>query len=480
MQSLSQARWSCPGYKKLTDLTFRNQNVIVAGNAPRPPAQKIEVSALGTLSLHTHEPLHCILAKPPGIPKDLNLDLESVARAYFLSRHVIVGSEALGRGQYKFLTEFLAKQQQTDKGLQHALNAAAFAAFGNTHNSAKMLQRSRIECNLAIQAVNTALKSPETAAQDSTVIAAMLLWTFEALTFVLQRDGKECIDQLTGGLALLLVRGPSQVDTHLGFQIFLQAYFLVITTCIQKEHALPPPSSILRTYVQPYLGAVDCCWRILDLMARFANFLDTLKDEGDQDRDGSLDLISTATKLDDDLQIVSSCMPANWGYQILQNSDPVLVYNGTYHIYHDVWTIRYWNYLRLCRIRLQQIILDNHYPDHDPSGLRYQTMTSTITQLSTDICATVPQHVGNLRHLQLEQMEAPSPPNRIISAQQETGPYTAGIYHVLWPLFAIGKMKSTPIQQRKWIISRLQYLGRISGISQAFAGAEILSSDESL
>jgi hypothetical protein len=180
----------------------------------------------------------------------------------------------------------------------------------------------------------------------------MLLWTFETLTYVYQQDIKSCIDQLTGGPVLFTMRGPKQLETRLGFQIFLQAYFLVVSACIQAEHGPPPLSSTLRSYVEPYLDAGDCYWRILDLMARFADLLDVLKDQSHQS--SSRQSISIATKLDSDFLAVSSSMPPNWQYQTFQCSDPVLVYSGLYHTHHDPWVIRYWNYIRLCRIRLKR------------------------------------------------------------------------------------------------------------------------------
>lgn len=70
--------------------------------------------------------------------------------------------------------------------------------------------------------------------------------------------------------------------------------------------------------------------------------------------------------------------------------------------------------------------------------------------------------------------------DRSFLAQREADAYTAGIYSLLYMLFAVGKMKFTPIQQRQWIISRLEYLGRISGISQAFAAADAMKSDDGL
>jgi hypothetical protein len=410
----------------------------------------------------------------------LTLDLESAARAYFLSCHVIVSSETLVRGQYEFLSDLLVGQQVVDPALYHSLNAAAFAAFGNSHNLENMLQASRVECNLAIKAINSALQSPETAIKDSTVVAAMLLSTFECLTYVYQQDVKACIDQPTGFLALLIIRGPKQLDTRFGLQIFLHAYFLIVSACIQTEHALPAPLSTLRIYIQQYLEAGNFSWRILDLMVRFADLSEAMKDQSHQIMDYPLDLVSIATKLDDDFQAMASSMPPNWLYQIFQYSDSVLVYNSIYHIYHDAWVIRYWNYIPLCRILLQKIILDNHQPALNPSSLRYQIISTNIIQFSTDICATVPQHAGYLQPRQRQQNGSQSSSDRNFTAQRKAEPYTAGIYSLLFPLFAVGKMKFTPIQQRKWIISRLEYLGRISGISQAFAAVEVMKSDDSL
>ncbi|KAE8450076.1 hypothetical protein EG329_006857 [Mollisiaceae sp. DMI_Dod_QoI] len=452
----------------------------MAKNACSQQADNTGVPKVGTSTFQAHAPSKSLKPKPRGPSESLDLDLGSAARAYFLSSHVIVDSETVARGQYEFLSGFLAGQQDFDPALYHALNAAAFATFGNSHNIVNMLQKSRVECNLAIQAVNTALQSPETAAKDSTMIAAMLIWTFETVTFVYGQDVIACIDQLSGGMALLMIRGPQQLNTRLGFQIFLQAYFLIASSCIQQEHALPPPSPTLRSYVQPYLDACDYSWRILDLMARFADLLDSLKNPSHQFLDGSLRIISVATKLDDDFHAVSSCLPLNWQYQTFHCSDTALVYNGIYHIYHDAWVIRYWNYIRVCRIRLQRIILDNSSHVLDTLSQQYQTRATTIAQLSTDICATVPQHAGYLRLLQPQPMGSQSSLTHTVSAQREAGAYTAGIYYLLYPLFAIGRTKSTPIQQREWIINRLECLGRISGISQAFAAADTIKFDDSL
>jgi hypothetical protein len=120
--------------------------MIIPGNARRQQVV-IKESNVGTTGFQADAPSHSLRANTPIPSKSLTPDLESAARAYFLSRHAVVSSEV--RGQYEFLSDVLA-EQHVDPALNHSLNAAAFAAFGNSHNLVNMLQSSRVECNRAI------------------------------------------------------------------------------------------------------------------------------------------------------------------------------------------------------------------------------------------------------------------------------------------------------------------------------------------
>lgn len=59
-------------------------------------------------------------------------------------------------------------------------------------------------------------------------------------------------------------------------------------------------------------------------------------------------------------------------------------------------------------------------------------------------------------------------------------PYVTGIYSLLYPLFAVGAMGITPTQQKEWIINHMEYLGRMPGISLAFAAVAMLKEGKSL
>jgi hypothetical protein len=58
--------------------------------------------------------------------------------------------------------------------------------------------------------------------------------------------------------------------------------------------------------------------------------------------------------------------------------------------------------------------------------------------------------------------------------------YVTGIYLLLYPLFAVGAMGITPTQQKEWIINHMEYLGRMPGISLAFAAVAMLKEGKSL
>ncbi|KUJ22817.1 uncharacterized protein LY89DRAFT_777846 [Mollisia scopiformis] len=443
------------------------------GKPPGPQVLKTVVLDPKASALQIYGRSHSPVVKSASPSKSLSLDLDNVALAYFLSYHIVVGSGILDRGQYEFLPELLASQQHVDPALHHSLNAAGFAAFANSHGIVSMLHKSRVECNSAIRALHTALQSPETAAKDSTLVAAMLLSTFETVTYVYHQDVESCLDQITGGLALLKIRGPRSLNTRPGRQMFLQAYSLVVAACMQREHAVPPTLFDLRNNIKPSLDQDSCSWQILDLMVQFTNLSASLKNNSHQETDRSSYVLSAATQLDNEFQAIASELRSTFRYEIFRYSHSSLVYNGIYHVYDDAWTIRYWNYLRLCRILLQKMVLDNCHPSLDPTPARYQSISTTIIQLSIDVCATVAQHAGYLPLLQHQQLLSRELLNQNAS-QPEAGPYTAGIYSLLHPLFVIGKMKITPMEQKEWIISQLEYLGRLSGISQAMAAMEVM------
>lgn len=189
----------------------------------------------------------------------------------------------------------------------------------------------------------------------------------------------------------------------------------------------------------PFSGAEDVSWRVLDLMGRFTTLMIEVKD-----RELSLEHFITARELDDEFRRIVEVIPLAWGYRIEKSGDEG-GWDGRYHLYYDPWTIRFWNYIRFCRIKLLLL-------------LRPQTFIATITELSADICATVPQHT---------------------SALSKSFPaYTAGIYTLLYPLFALCSLETTPKKMREWLIGRLEYLGRTSGIQQAVSAAQVVRERE--
>jgi len=124
----------------------------------------------------------------------------------------------------------------------------------------------------------------------------------------------------------------------------------------------------------------------------------------------------------------------------------------------------------MCRIRLQIIILESHSPVLDPSRLQHQSQI--ITQISTEICATVPQHADYLPQLQYQSMRSGYSPSEGF-AKLKMAKYVTGIYSLLYPLFAVGAMGITPT-------NHMEYLWRMPGISLAVAAVAMLKEGKSL
>jgi hypothetical protein len=113
----------------------------------------------------------------------------------------------------------------------------------------------------------------------------------------------------------------------------------------------------------------------------------------------------------------------------------------------------------------------------DPSRLQHQSQI--ITQISTEICATVPQHADYLPQLQYQSMKSGYSPSEGFT-KLKMAKHVTGIYSPLYPLFAVGAMGITPTQQKEWTINHMEYLGRMPGISLAFATVAMLKEGKSL
>lgn len=159
-----------------------------------------------------------------------------------------------------------------------------------------------------------------------------------------------------------------------------------------------------------------------------------------------------------------------------QRSDGI--FSDHYHIYDSVWAASLWNHYRCVRILINEIVcvqvthLKNIHPElfvlepRNPifSDSQLETSTTTIIQLSHDICASVPFMLGYKEGGEVT----------LGSAKAVTGNL------LLWPLYIAACTPMVSDMMCHWVAGRLRVISDVMGIKQAAPLSHILTKRKDL
>ena len=416
-----------------------------------------------------------------NLPRHVSQPINDLAIDFFLSTHVF-REYGYVRGHYEYLSG-LGSEIRSNKTLLMTISAVALAAYAYKFWYPALLQQARRHYGHALQLINTALSVREEIIKDSTIISILLLGTFETVTSGNQKSFSHCEAHIRGAMATISIRGHHIVTSRRGQQLFLHMCWCLSVNCIVHSIQIPKELVSLRRYATSYLDANNPAWRLLDISFKLAKFRADVKTRVLSDYRSIVDV---AFQIDRELFSLANDMPIQWRFQtvsVLEQSE--LVFGTKYHVYPDLWVASIWNAYRTCRLLLHQeirtqltYVLDTCPQSFTPMDmLNYQSSTDTLQQLALGIYATVPQFCGHISLPSgcLIQTEG------IVSQDPLIGgiPTTAGVYFLFWPLFSAGQTIDCEMQ-RKWIVDRSRYIGRTTGLQQAFALADLIENREEL
>jgi hypothetical protein len=433
--------------------------------------------------------------------------LEERATSFFVSNYVI-GVTGPNRGHL----DALNTTYQFDDNLMSSIKAVGLAGFSNVENSAAVMKEARKEYANALRLTNIALKSPETAKRDSTLLSIMILSIYETVSGTSQKSLKAWEEHIRGAAALVKLRGKEQLRTAEGRRMMVQVTSNLLISCIQRELPLPDYILELREEIRKFVDEAEPAWRVQELMIQFCAFRATF-------RCGSVSDVrihlARALELDGEFTTTFSNTPLSWRYETrYTTTDTDHVWNGCYHVYFDYWVAQIWNAMRTCRIMLNEAIRDallQGFSMKPPifnsieHTAQFQISTDVLFQLQADILASVPQHVGftpstpapprtgfpqgitvmNPNDTPLVQLNTKDVPpvfatlDKISSnPRMESKPLpvlrASGGYFLMWPLFLAAIVDVATDESRAWAIGRLRHIGRNMGIRQAFVLAVVL------
>src|SRR3569833_42281 len=457
---------------------FEGLNDLVASASPSAPSLDPSVSGWWTPTGASTSPAGSVLdlLLPQPLPA-VSTPLDELGKNKF-DRHIVQRYDGPSQGSFSYVAD-LAGDPDSSRILMLGMQAVGLSGLANTNagSHGMFIRAAQSNYSRALDMVNAALAGPGGEAQkDSTLLTIMLLGLYES-TVCTSDDSVEAWSKHVNGVsALLASRGASQFQTPVGLQLFREAFSQLL---FRTSVPVPPRLRLLRARAAKYVDAADPSWVMSD---NFVEVMDLYK------RVSPDHLVST---LAEDVWVLCfllvfvndrrlettfdfSNLGRDWRYKTITDpvAKPELVYQGTYHVYYDLFVAKIWNSMRCCRIIANLLILailcrDAQVASDDdfasgPYADVSQQATASLLKLRDEILASVPQMMGLVDKSTLSlggDGEEDSTGAR--------GPPVLGGYWLLWFLYLAGTLPVNSPNVRAWVIGALRAVRVRSGVQKA-------------
>lgn len=390
-----------------------------------------------------------------------------------------------------------------------AVGVAGMTRASNGPSSSPEAQQQYLH---AIQLTNAALRLPNLAKLDSTLLAINVLGLFESITGF-QRSLRSWRDHTIGASALLALRGAEQFETDTGGRLFLQTSINLSIACVQQHLPVPDHLHAMRIEAEKHVpDPSDRVWRFYLSRMRYADMYAKLKPQNlVQTPEDAYAIIQEAMSLEDDIVGLTHGLPRDWQYEVVEATGPT-VFAGYCHIFPTFFPAQVWNGMMSTRIHLNDIMIKASQalqllPATDlPRGAqdRLKNAGKLLARMQLDIFASVPQHLGTgICHAQYTPFPNIEPPaaTRISGdciwrhfTAKDTSPWRSrrkrspdlpfvrmsGGYLIQWSLYAAGQAGRPGSRSRTFAIEILKHIGREMGVQQALVLATNLEQDSGL
>lgn len=424
------------------------------------------------------------LISGPGVFVTLYTDLDDQALAFFFSNHVI------GEWHASYGANLLSYGM--DDALFAAVKAIGVAALSGFARSSDLNIEARKRYLQAIQSVNNAIVSPESAKRDSTLMSIMLLSQIEAIEcFVPERSLTAYENHVKGAAAILKLRGAEKLKTPLEIRLFVQAVSSLMICCAKKRIHLPDHLFELTDLAGQYMKTDAPGWRFFHIQMLATQFAADVNSNIRTDLDA---IIEQALELDAMASLIFLDAGPEWSYDtIFDESQPELILLEYYFVDKTFISAQVWNGMRSLRLLLHDIIrktLLRGFATEPPifSALehtaQFQASTDLLFELQNELLASIPQYFLYKSTTNSSPFKFPwSKFNRDIydpslthSPVSENIPLirSVGGYLLPWLLYRIGHISITKRETVDAILRLLKLTGSEMGIQMAFVLAEDL------
>ncbi|KAF7537455.1 hypothetical protein G7Z17_g12844 [Cylindrodendrum hubeiense] len=458
--------------------------------------------------------------------ENLSTSLLERGTAFFFARYV-----ATDRGCYQNYSFTYDVWKPPDSAhIQRDTVTFSMAAVGlaglsqqRTHRAhrTKLMDRSRQSYVMALGLLYPALSDDIAAVKDTTLLAVLILGTYESITGRSPQTMQAWHSHVDGAAKIVSKRGSAQFQTKAGIRMFIMISQSVLISCIQSGLAMPQAMVDLREELQPSLEQDGPAWRLVDPVYRALQVRYDIKSGKLHSID---DIVEKLTHIDNEFDSILSELPLSWQYRRIQltQADPRVLGRWCF-VYPALLQATVWNGVRAVRMLLLETILEQFYrgskaPDLASLSDRHQKQLARTKKLlgllGEAIVASVPQHFGVVSfqnhavsnptkeqryrvmsppadptfptvhghesQVGLERLTPLSPTN--LGGQDDSAEcfmtLASASHTIIWPLYILGMSLSCSAERKQYAISRLHAIHRETGLEQARVVAEMLQSKE--
>jgi hypothetical protein len=409
-----------------------------------------------------------------------------------------------------------------------SITAVGLAGLAKLTRCPDTMQRACQSYGAALALTNAALSDPVEVRKDSTMVAVLILGTYEFMGGRSRQTVRAWQKHVTGAAALASLRGTQQFSTRAGVRMFLMLCHSVLISCVQSDLPMPQAMVELRHKLNKLKGGTkNPSWRVVEPIYRALQIRHDIKEGVITDRD---EIIEKLLDIEDEFAAIVAQLPTSWRYRRgqLAKANPEVM-GKRCHIYANLAQATTWNGMRTMRMLLHETIVEQLSANVDTPAelstwdqLRLARAIGLLHRLGEAIVESVPQHFGIVsardvvydtpkdetlysipsRKNSYRLLSAPSSPSEsyeeedapsspctsqgptlLDPTQSRMGPewdasrfmtLATASNTIIWPLYILGMSSCCSPEAMTYILDRLSAVHNETGLEQARSVIELL------
>lgn len=367
------------------------------------------------------------------------------------ARHAFFSHYVFGLSRSYDMLAPLYEHAVVDDHLYASVDAVSLA-FLSYHYDAPFLYALAGESYLtAIRRLGSSLQTSSLEVTDATLQSALLLDLYEKIVNRDPLSSASWMSHVNGAMALVHVRGNKNIRDYVSRRLAVRVVITLIISCGAANERIPDSVMGLREQLKPFMDEDDSKWLVTGLV------MDVVNLEADV-RNGMLtsdaQILAAAKRIDKlFVELDKSLKPLWQPRKVMTASESPLVFGRFYDVYHDHFVTQVRNVSRTQRILINRMIMQYG------NAVQSASAATTISKLSQEICASVPQFV--LPHAR--------PENRLPFTPLQT----LQCYTLIAPLYGAVKYGADP-NMRAWGVVVLKHIAEAGNMRTVANVADIL------